>query len=283
MSFLNSNKKPLVIKSAIFGVIGIAAIAITYFGYQKFAKTTNPNQEAPKETAKVSGLDPDKNVSEVKDVEEVIAKWVEKNPKAILESVQNMYKEAQEEQMKNAQKNISSKKEDLFNSKQASEYAPAGYDVSIVEFYDYNCGYCKKAQASVEDLVKADSKVRVIYREFPILGNDSLEMAKVSVAVNMLNPKSFKNFHDALMKSKEKGKEGAIKVAKSSGIDTKQLESILSSKKDEIEKIINSSIELGSAIGISGTPGFIIGEELIPGAVDKNTLLEKIKAIRDKK
>ncbi len=282
MSFLQSHNKQSLIKLAIAGITGIAIIGGAYFGYQKFSKKSDSTTEATAEK-KGSGLDPNKNVSEVKDVEEVVAKWVENNPQAILESVQNMYKKAQEEQQKNAQKNIGAKKDELFNSKVAGEHAPAGYDVSIVEFYDYNCGYCKKAQASVEDLIKSDSKVRVIYREFPILGQESLEMAKVSVAVNMVSPKAFKSFHDQLMQTKEKGKSAALKAAKSAGVNTAELEKTLSGKKDEIEKIINSSIELGSSIGISGTPGFVVGEELIPGAVDKSSLQEKIKAIREKK
>ena len=282
MSFLQSHNKQSLIKLAIAGIAGIAIIGGAYFGYQKFSKKSDSATENTAEK-KGSGLDPNKNVSEVKDVEEVVAKWVENNPQAILESVQNMYKKAQEEQQKNAQKNIGAKKDELFNSKVAGEHAPAGYDVSIVEFYDYNCGYCKKAQASVEDLIKSDSKVRVIYREFPILGQESLEMAKVSVAVNMVSPKAFKSFHDELMKTKEKGKSAALKAAKSAGVNTAELEKTLSGKKDEIEKIINSSIELGSSIGISGTPGFVVGEELIPGAVDKASLQEKIKATREKK
>ncbi len=282
MSFLQSHNKQFLIKLAITGIAGIAIISGAYFGYQKFSKKSNSTTETAVEK-KGSGLDPNKNVSEVKDVEEVVAKWVENNPQAILESVQNMYKKAQEEQQKNAQKNIGVKKDELFNSKVAGEHAPAGYDVSIVEFYDYNCGYCKKAQASVEELIKSDSKVRVIYREFPILGPESLEMAKVSTAVNMVNPKAFKSFHDELMKTKEKGKSAALKAAKSAGVNVAELEKTLSNKKDEIEKIINSSVELGSSIGISGTPGFVIGEELIPGAVDKSSLQEKIKVIREKK
>ena len=282
MSFLKSQNKQSIIKLAIAGIACIAIVGGAYFGYQKFSKKPDSATEGSVEK-KGSGLDPNKNISEVKDVEEVVAKWVENNPQAILESVQNMYKKAQEEQQKNAQKNIGAKKDELFNTKVAGEYAPAGYDVSIVEFYDYNCGYCKKAQASVEDLIKSDSKVRIIYREFPILGPDSLEMAKVSVAVNIISPKSFKAFHDELMKTKEKGKSAALKAAKTAGVNASELEKALSSKKDEIEKIINGSIELGSSVGISGTPGFVIGEELIPGAVDKASLQEKIKAIREKK
>ena len=122
MSFLQSNNKQFLIKLAIAGITGIAIIAGAYFGYQKFSKKSNVATESATEK-KGSGLDPNKNVSEVKDVEEVIAKWVENNPQAILESVQNMYKKAQEEQQKNAQKNIGAKKDELFNSKDRELYS----------------------------------------------------------------------------------------------------------------------------------------------------------------
>ena len=193
-----------------------------------------------------------------------------------------MQKKMMEEQTKNAQKNIGQKKEELFNDSNSPQFAPEGYDVSIVEFYDYACGYCKKAQAIVDELLKSDNKVRIIYKDFPILGEPSQEMSKVSVAVNILAPNSFRKFHDALMKTNERGKSAAIKAAKSVGIDTKKLEEVLKNEKSKIEKILQDNISLGSSIGINGTPGFIVGEELIPGAMEVATFKEKISALRAK-
>ena len=218
----------------------------------------------------------------VEGVEEVIAKWIEANPQAIINSVANMQKKAMEEQMKNAQKNIGEKKEQLFNDKNSPQHSPSGYDVTIVEFYDYNCGYCKKAQSTVEKLIKDDKKVRVIYRDFPILGQPSREMSEISIAVNLLEPSSFKKFHDALMESNERGKSGAIKIAKSIGINTTKLEEVLKNDKAKIDKILEENLMLGSSIGINGTPGFVIGEELIPGAMDLNIMKDKINAVRKK-
>ncbi len=264
----------------------IASLAIVYFLGKKSseAKIESEKKEQEQEMkVNPSGIDPNKNVSEVKDVEEVVAKWIEQNPRAIIASVENMQKKAMEERINNAKKNIPAKKAELFENKDSSEHAPQGYDVSIVEFYDYNCGYCKKAQATVEALIKQDPKIRVIFKEFPILGEASIEVSRVSIAVNLISPSSFLKFHDALMKSNERNKAGALKIAKSVGLDVKKIEIALSSQKDKIEQIIQSNIALGSAIGISGTPGFVVGDELIPGAMDIETFKEKIKAIRASK
>ncbi len=264
----------------------IASLAIVYFLGKKSseAKIESEKKEQEQEMkVNPSGIDPNKNVSEVKDVEEVVAKWIEQNPRAIIASVENMQKKAMEERINNAKKNIPAKKAELFENKDSSEHAPQGYDVSIVEFYDYNCGYCKKAQATVEALIKQDPKIRVIFKEFPILGEASVEVSRVSIAVNLTSPSSFLKFHDALMKSNERNKAGALKIAKSVGLDVKKIEIALSSQKDKIEQIIQSNIALGSAIGISGTPGFVVGDELIPGAMDIETFKEKIKAIRASK
>ena len=286
MSFSKKNQKPSSLKLVIASIIIASIAGVAYYSYtKKSEKTDGDKKETTAETAneiKSTGLDPDKDVSDVKDVEEVVAKWIEANPQAIINSVQNMQKKMMEEQTKNAQKNIGQKKEELFNDPNSPQFAPEGYDVSIVEFYDYACGYCKKAQGTVEELLKADSKVRIIYKDFPILGEPSQEMSKVSVAVNILSPNSFKKFHDALMKTNERGKSAAIKAAKSVGIDTKKLEEVLKSEKSKIEKILQDNIALGSSIGINGTPGFIVGEELIPGAMEVATFKDKISALRTK-
>lgn len=260
----------------------IALISLLVYFLTKKSNGDDDKKENPAEIINASGLDKDKKVNNVEGVEEVVAKWIEANPQAIINSVSNMQKKAMEEQMKNAQKNIGEKKDELFSDKKSPQFAPSGYDITIVEFYDYACGYCKKAQSSVEELLKEDKKVRIIFRDFPILGQPSKEMAEISVAVNLIEPSSFKKFHDALMTSNERGKDGALKIAKNTGINMSKLESALSKDRSKIEKILEDNLALGSAIGINGTPGFVIGEELIPGALDLKALKEKISAVRKK-
>ena len=277
--------KPSLLKPILLAIAAIFVIGGAY-SFGKMNSGSNVADSADSDKAEVevksTGLDPDERVKNVEDVEKVIAKWIEANPKAIIDSVSNMQKKEIENRMKDAQKNIANKKSEIFDDKNSAQYAPSGYDVTIVEFFDYACGYCKKAQTTVDELLKSDNKIRVIYKDFPILGEPSQEMSKISVAVNIIAPNSFRKFHDALMKTNERGKSAALKAAKSAGIDTKKLEETLKNEKSKIEKIIQDNIALGTSIGINGTPGFVVGEELIPGAMEIATFKEKISALRAK-
>ena len=284
MTFIKKNfrYKPSLLKP----IVAIAAVLLLVSGVYYFASKKSSDSkapDAPKSEINSSGLDQDKKVKTVGDVEEVMAKWIEANPKAIIMSLQNMQRKAQEDQVKDAQKNIGGKKDDLFNDKNSPQFAPSGYDVTVVEFFDYACGYCKKAQATVAELLKEDKKVRVIFKEFPILGQPSTEMSQVAIAVNMVSPSSYMKFHEALMKSHERGKAAALKVAKASGINVAKVEEVLSKDKAKIDSIIQANLALGGTIGINGTPGFVIGEELIPGAFELSAFKEKIAALRAKK
>lgn len=288
MSFLNQNNlgnnpslvKPIAIIITILLVIGGA---YTLLGKKTEAVEEKKEQAENKVEIQPSGLDQDMKVKTVEDVEKVMAKWIEANPKAIIASVTNMQKKMADQQLKDAQKNISTKTKELFEDPNSASFSPEGYDVTIVEFFDYSCGYCKKAQASVSELLSQDKKVRVIYKEYPILGQASHDMSVVAVAVNLVEPSSYKKFHDALMKSNAHTKDEAIKIAKSVGVNGEKLEKTLKSDQEKISKILQDNAMLGASIGISGTPGFVIGEELIPGAVDVGTFKEKISALRSKK
>jgi len=284
MSFSKKHQKPSNLKLILASIIVASVIGAGFYAFN--AKKSKESAEKKAETAqsdtKSTGLDPNKSVDNVKDTEEVIAKWIEANPQAIINSVTNMQRKAMEEQMKNAQKNIGEKKSELFSDKKSPQHAPSGYDVTIVEFYDYACGYCKKAYSTVNELIKSDKKVRVIFRDFPILGQPSREMAEVSVAVNLADSSNFIKFHDNLMESNDRGKDAALKAAKSAGVNVSKVEEILKKDKAKIDKILEDNLNLGSSIGINGTPGFVIGEELIPGALELSVLKEKITAVRKK-
>lgn len=262
--------------------IAAVAVAAIAFGAYKLSSGSVSDLGGSESTLKTlpTGIDPNKPVRNAADVEAIIAKWVEENPAAILEAVVKMQQKMMKDQMASAQQNISEKLNELFKDSSDPEYAPKGYDVTIVEFFDYNCGYCKRAQASLEDLLRSDKKVRVVYKEYPILGQASHDLAKVAIAVNKVSSSSYKKFHDALMKSSARTTDAAIEVAKSVGINVGKLKSYLDKNGSDIERKIQENLTLGSSIGVTGTPGFVIGEELIPGAVPVDQLKQKIEAVR---
>ena len=279
--FLNSNLnkpslvKPIVIIVAVLLVIGGA---YTFFGKKSDVEKASADQAG----VQSSGLDKGQKVGNVGDVEEVVAKWIEANPQAIITSVSNMQRKVMEDQMKTAQKNIGPKKDELFNDKNSPVYAPKGYNVAIVEFFDYNCGYCKKTNSVIEELVKADPKVKIIYKEFPILGQASEEISSIALAINIVDPAAYKKFHDAMMNSAASSKEEVMKIVANSGANVAKVESTLKSHKDKIAAMIAANRALGGAIGVNGTPGFVLGEELVPGAVSLEMLQQKIAEQRKK-
>ncbi len=284
--FLKSNfdGKPSLAKPIIIVVVVLLVIGGAYALLGKKSDSASEGKEQAEKQAelKSSGIDPDKKIETVKDVEEVLAKWVEANPQAILNSVANMQRKVMEDQMKNAQKNIGDKKSEIFNDKNSPTYSPKGSNVTIVEFFDYNCGYCKKTNPVVESLIQSDAKVKIIYKELPILGQLSEELSEVALAVNMVDSSAYKKFHDALMNGNVGSKDEALQVAKNLGINVSKVESTLKSQREKIVAAIAANRTLATSIGVNGTPGFIIGEELIPGAVSLEILQQKIAAIRKK-
>lgn len=287
MSFLNNNFsskpslfKPVAILVAILLVIGSA---YAYFNKKDAASKNGDQGEEMQEVKAVSsGLDGDDEVETVEDVEKVIAKWVEANPKFIIQSFAKIEQQAREERMKMAGQNISAKKDELFNDKNSGSYSAGEYDVTVVEFFDYSCGFCKRAQSIVEEVLKSDKKVRIVYKEFPILGPSSEEVSSVAIAVQLSDSTSYKKFHDALMKGNARSKDAALKIAKEKGLNVAKIEETLSGQKEKINEIIQQNRVLGGSIGIDGTPAFIIGEELIPGAIDVEAFKAKLKEIRSK-
>jgi len=283
--FLNSNLggKPSLVKPIIIVVAILLIVGGVYTFFGKKSEENSADKALP-QAAEInpSGIDRDQKIETVADVENVMAKWVEANPQAILTSVANMQRKMMEDQMKDAQKNIGNKKSELFNDKNSPSYSPKGFNVTIVEFFDYNCGYCKKTNPVVEALIKADAKVRVIYKELPILGQASEDLSAVALAANIVDSSSYKKFHDALMNSSASSKEEALKIAGDLGLNVSKIESTLKSQKEKITSIINANRALAGAIGVNGTPGFVIGEELLPGAVSLEALQQKISEQRKK-
>ena len=136
-------------------------------------------------------------------------------------------------------------------------------DVPVIEFFDYNCGYCKKALSDVAKLVDKDKQVRVILKEFPILAKGSEEASKVALAAKLQG--KYWEFHRTMLQNQGQANEAsALKVAEKLGLDMTRLKKDMASP--EIKKEIDDTRELASKMGIQGTPHFIVGDRIIPGA-----------------
>jgi len=150
-------------------------------------------------------------------------------------------------------------------------------DVSFVQFYDYKCGYCKRAHPAVVQLMKSDPKVRVVYKELPILGPESMIAARAATAARKSD--KFARFHDALMTARGSLDEASVlQIATEVGLDAKKLKSDMAS--EDVTKIIFRNRQLAEKLGITGTPAFVVGGQLIPGAIDLTAMRQLVAETR---
>lgn len=151
-------------------------------------------------------------------------------------------------------------------------------DVVLVEFFDYACGYCRASRKDVERLLAEDPKLKVVYRELPILSEDSNKAAHVSLLA--AGQGSYSAFHDALYEAGQVTEASIIDAAKKAGIDRKAAQAAM--KDDRYRNEIESNIRLAQALGASGTPTFVVGNQLLAGAVGYDALKEAVAAAREK-
>ncbi len=149
---------------------------------------------------------------------------------------------------------------------------------SLSNFFDYNCPYCKRAAADVKALLAADENVRVVYREWPILGEGSVFAARAALAARAQG--KYEDMHWALMDMRGRADEASIlAAARSVGLDLDQLVADMNSA--EVQSHIETSSLLAQSLGFTGTPAFVIGDALVPGAVPLSDLQEYLQAARD--
>lgn len=163
----------------------------------------------------------------------------------------------------------------------APKLSRAGYDVSIVEFFDYNCPYCRRMGPLLTAIVKADPKVRLVYRDWPIFGEASIEAARLAVASQWQGRHAA--FHQALMTSQGKLDSAGIRAAATRAkIDWPRLQRDLKLHSAEIDALLARTNAIANAIGINGTPVLILGSQVVPGAIDAATLRRLVTAARAK-
>ncbi|WP_339644191.1 DsbA family protein [uncultured Pelagibacterium sp.] len=152
-------------------------------------------------------------------------------------------------------------------------------DVTLVEMFDYNCGYCRQVVADVMALVEEDPNLRVILKEFPILSQSSVDAARIAILVGRADV-DYQDFHTALFSARgQVDTQAALAAAESLGLSRVSLE--LEMTAPDISDALQRTYTIAQALGISGTPTFIIGDEVIPGALPKADLVRRIEAMRE--
>lgn len=216
------------------------------------------------------------------DVKKIVKEYIDNNGDAILQSVASYQERSQHEQDKAAKENAFKMKDNLEDSPTSPVAGNKNGDVTLVEFFDYSCGYCKKVFPSIAKLLEEDKNLKIVFKEFPILGPNSYVASKAALAVNAIDPSKYMDFHKKLMESgRVPNKDGILKIAANMGLNADDVSKKMDS--DEIQAIIDNDKIIASQIGIRGTPAFIINGELIPGAIDLEEFRMKIAAARESK
>ena len=215
------------------------------------------------------------------EIERIIKDYLMKHPEVLQEAINELEKK---QVAADAEKNKTAVKDNaqlIFGSpRQVTIGNPQG-DVTMVEFFDYNCGYCKRAMADMFDLMKDDPKLKVVLKEFPVLGPGSVEAAQVATAVRMQDRtgKKYLEFHQKLLNGRGPAdKARALAVAKEVGLDMSRLEKDMAS--EEIKTTLAESFQIAEAVGLNGTPSYVIGNEVVIGAVGLPALKEKVNLAR---
>jgi protein-disulfide isomerase len=210
-----------------------------------------------------------------KEIETIVKNYLLEHPEVLVEVQQALEKKQDEARLAQAKDAVEQNKKLIFND---------GYDISlgnpkgkvtVVEFFDYNCGFCKHAISDMDAVIKKNPDVRFVLKEFPILGPDSVAAHQVSDAFRHIAPQKYGQFHRELLGGDEHASEArALEVAESLGVSEDQIRAQM--KKTNNEKSVGETYALARKIGITGTPTYVIGDEAIFGAVGAEALDEKI-------
>lgn len=223
----------------------------------------------------------DSKVFSKEQIETIVYDFIQKNPEVIISSLKSMQKKEYEESLKQAKLTIHNKQDQILGKDSGISLLAGNKDgdVAVITFLDYRCGYCKKGNSEIKKLIDKDPNVKVIFKEYPVLGPLSQQLAKTALAVYIVDPSKYMQFHNALMDSREPSEQFVQNTLKMLNIDHIKVKQAM--KDPRLEKELKSVSDLAHELGVRGTPAFIIGDELIPGAIDSEAMLSRVNAVRD--
>jgi protein-disulfide isomerase len=211
-------------------------------------------------------------------VRELVRETILANPEILMEAIAILEERAAQDRVTASADIIAAQRQLLERDSNAPVLANTDGDVTIVEFFDYNCPYCRRAVPAVEGLIEADPGIRLVYREWPILGEGSVFAARAALAARQQG--FYEEFHWALMGMNGRAEERSVlRIAEEVGLDIDQLRADM--EAPEVAEHIETSIRLADLLGITGTPTFILGDNLVPGAVEQDVLQRLVDAVRE--
>lgn len=254
-------------KKIALGLAGLAiAGAAFYAGVSSGVQPTEPE---------VVALESDTDGEAAIDAS--IRSFLERNPEVVIQAQQKYAQIQADKEAADAKTALAENKDKLTSDKGLPIVGNPNGKITLIEFFDYNCGYCRKAHEDMLVVQKGNPEVKIVLQPFPILGPDSTAAHIVAAAYNVLYPTKYAEFHSAILSAPEKADEASVMdIAKQLGGDEAALR--VEMAKAGINEGMNRTYALASALKITGTPTYVIGDEIISGAVGVEALNAGIKA-----
>ncbi len=229
--------------------------------------------------AAVAGAEQASGQRSVEEVEKIVREYLLKNPEVIFEAVDRHRAKQRQQQAQRDRAALRQHRQKLLADPDSFVGGNPGGDVTLVEFFDYRCGYCKRFAPTLFSITKQDPKLRVVFKEFPVLGPDSFRAAQAALAAR--NQGYYLAFHQALMGARGTLTDDAIMtMARSMGLDTDRLKKDMETPK--VLNVLGNNRRLAEALRIDGTPTLIVGDEIVRGAIPLEQLAAMIAKARGK-
>lgn len=212
-------------------------------------------------------------------IERIVREYLISHPEVLVEAMQALEARQQTAADEKAKAALTAHRREIYNDPASPEIGNPKGDVTVVEFFDYQCGYCKAVHEDSLTLVREDPKVRFVYKEFPILGPGSTVAAKAALAARKQG--KYEQAHNALMSHRGRLDELAVnRLMEGVGLDMAKLKADMESPA--VAEMIEKNMELAEKLGVRGTPAFIVGDELAPGALKLDEMKRMVAAARQK-
>ncbi len=210
-------------------------------------------------------------------VEEIVREYILAHPEAVRDALIELQRRQNEAQQAIRQDAIAELHNYVGSIPEDFVKGDPRAETAVVEFFDYRCPYCKVVAPRVDEVLAEDKGIRIVLMEFPILGPESVFASRAAIAARAQG--KYMPFHEAMMSHKGNlAEDTVLELAEKVGLDMERLKTDM--QAPEVEALLQRHYELADKLGVTGTPAFVIGEELVPGAIDVETMKAKIRQAR---
>lgn len=217
--------------------------------------------------------------AETEAIETIVGKYLAAHPEAVTQAIARLREQERAAQLESRRSAIEAKAAEIFHDSADPVLGNPKGDVTVVEFFDYRCPYCKASQPNIMAALRKDGNIRLVLKEFPILGPNSVLASRAALASRKQG--KYAVFHTALLESQSSlDSQTIFSLAEAAGLDVTRLAEDM--KDPAIDELIKKNYALAEALRIDGTPTFIIGDQLVPGAVGTTVLERLIESARKK-